>query len=504
MTIITQPQPHFIVDTESERNTGWPDGSRVYCKDTKKSYNLISNVFELIGPGSGSGATWGEIAGTISVQTDLSGALDGKSATTHNHNLANLSEKSYTSLTDKPSIPTPASSVVNETSFGATPTVGTDTTYAREGHTHGTPANPITAHESSYSHSDIALNTSARHSNTNDPTTGQKNALAGTSGTPGDTNKFVTNSDSRNSDSRTPTTHSHPESDVTNLTTDLGNKVTANGAITGATKTKLTYDAKGLVTVGADATTADIADSTNKRYVTDAQLTVIGNTSGTNTGDSSGHSALAPINNPSFTTNITTPAITLGATALTSTAAEYNNLHGLTLSGSNTGDNAANSSSMYIGTTSHALNRSSGAETLAGITLTTPVIGAATGTSVVLTGAITSSGAGIGYATGAGGTVTQGTSRATGVTLNKLCGNITMFSAAVAAQAVSTFTLTNSFIAATDMIVIRHISTTNGGAWNFSVVAAAGTAAITVRNVTTASITEATPLRFTVIKGVTA
>jgi hypothetical protein len=32
-------------------------------------------------------------------------------------------------------------------------------------------------------------------------------------------------------------------------------------------------------------TTADIADSLNKRYVTDANLTVIGNTSGTNTGD---------------------------------------------------------------------------------------------------------------------------------------------------------------------------------------------------------------------------
>ena len=62
-------------------------------------------------------------------------------------------------------------------------------------------------------------------------------------------------------------------------------KVDANSAITGATKTKVTYDAKGLVTAGADATTADIADSSNKRYVTDANLTVIGNTSGTNTGD---------------------------------------------------------------------------------------------------------------------------------------------------------------------------------------------------------------------------
>lgn len=74
-------------------------------------------------------------------------------------------------------------------------------------------------------------------------------------------------------------------SSQTDLQSALDAKVVANTAITGATKTKITYDAKGLVTGGADATTADIADSTNKRYVTDAQLTVIGNTSNTNTGD---------------------------------------------------------------------------------------------------------------------------------------------------------------------------------------------------------------------------
>ena len=65
----------------------------------------------------------------------------------------------------------------------------------------------------------------------------------------------------------------------------LDAKVTSNTAITGATKTKITYDSKGLVTSGTDATTSDISDSTNKRYVTDAQLVVIGNTSGTNTGN---------------------------------------------------------------------------------------------------------------------------------------------------------------------------------------------------------------------------
>ncbi len=74
-------------------------------------------------------------------------------------------------------------------------------------------------------------------------------------------------------------------SNQTDLQTALDLKVDENAAITGATKTKITYDAKGLVTAGADATTADIADSSNKRYVTDANLTVIQNTSGTNTGD---------------------------------------------------------------------------------------------------------------------------------------------------------------------------------------------------------------------------
>ena len=79
-------------------------------------------------------------------------------------------------------------------------------------------------------------------------------------------------------------------SSQTDLQTALDNKVDENTAVVGATKTKITYDAKGLVTAGADATTADIADSLNKRYVNDAQLVVIGNTSGTNTGDNATNS----------------------------------------------------------------------------------------------------------------------------------------------------------------------------------------------------------------------
>lgn len=88
----------------------------------------------------------------------------------------------------------------------------------------------------------------------------------------------------------------------TDQQTALDLKVDENGAITPETKTKITYDAKGLVTSGADATTADIAASTDKNYVTDAEATVIGNTSNTNTGDQNDHTALSNIGSKSHDT----------------------------------------------------------------------------------------------------------------------------------------------------------------------------------------------------------
>ncbi len=65
--------------------------------------------------------------------------------------------------------------------------------------------------------SKLALNYPT-HSNTNDPTSDEKQALAGTYGTPSSTNKYVTNSDPRNTNARTPlahaTTHQSGGSDV--------------------------------------------------------------------------------------------------------------------------------------------------------------------------------------------------------------------------------------------------------------------------------------------------
>jgi len=88
--------------------------------------------------------------------------------------------------------------------------------------------------------------------------------------------------------------------------TDLTSKMTGNTAITGATKTKITYDTKGLVTAGTDATTADIASSTDKRYVTDAQLVIMGNTSGKNTGDQEASTVIVTPTGTLVSTNVQT------------------------------------------------------------------------------------------------------------------------------------------------------------------------------------------------------
>lgn len=62
-------------------------------------------------------------------------------------------------------------------------------------------------------------------------------------------------------------------------------------------------------------------------------------------------------------------------------------------------------------------------------------------------------GIGIGYGTGGGGAITQATSRTTGVTLNALSGQITMFTAAGSTTAAS-FTVTDSAVKATDTVEV--------------------------------------------------
>jgi hypothetical protein len=113
--------------------------------------------------------------------------------------------------------------------------------------------------------------------------------------------------------------------------------------------------------------------------------------------------------------------------------------------------------------------------------------------------------AGIGYTTGAGGSETQLTSKATGVTLNKITGLITMNNAALAGAAEVSFVLTNSAITSTDMLIVHHVSGGTAGAYMTQCSAVgSGTATITVSNVSAGSLSEAIVLRYMVLKSVDA
>jgi hypothetical protein len=105
-----------------------------------------------------------------------------------------------------------------------------------------------------------------------------------------------------------------------------------------------------------------------------------------------------------------------------------------------------------------------------------------------------------GYGIGAGGAVTQVTNKSTGVTLDTRCGQITMNVANLAANTAVSFVLTNSQIAATDVLILNHVSGGTLGTYNFVPRCAAGSATISVRNVTAGDLAEAVVIAFAIIK----
>lgn len=180
-------------------------------------------------------------------------------------------------------------------------------------------------------------------------------------------------------------------------------------------------------------------------------------------------------------TNVTasgTLAVT-GATTLSSTLAAGNT--------SITGTLAVSSTANVVGNFTVATNKL--------------VVTAASG-NVASAGSIlsTSGTGGIGYATGAGGTVTQGTNRTTGVTINKVTGAITLVSAA-GSTTPATFTVTNSTVAATDTVLVSQKSGTD--LYDISVSrVAAGEFDITF-STKSGTTTEQPVFNFVVLKGVT-
>lgn len=113
---------------------------------------------------------------------------------------------------------------------------------------------------------------------------------------------------------------------------------------------------------------------------------------------------------------------------------------------------------------------------------------------------------GIGYTIGAGGAVTQDTSRTTGVTLNNITGAITTSSVSLAAEATADFTVTNSAVAIGDTVVLSMRSGSNSGGTLINVITvAAGSFGIRVHNGNVAAGTAETGaiiINYAVIKAV--
>lgn len=114
-------------------------------------------------------------------------------------------------------------------------------------------------------------------------------------------------------------------------------------------------------------------------------------------------------------------------------------------------------------------------------------------------------GGGLGYGTGAGGTVTQLTSKSTAVTLNKPVGRITLSNAALGASTSTAFVVNNSLVAATDTIILSiQDSISSNLAYQATISGVgAGSFTVAIRNVSAGSLSDAITINFAVIKGAT-
>jgi hypothetical protein len=126
-----------------------------------------------------------------------------------------------------------------------------------------------------------------------------------------------------------------------------------------------------------------------------------------------------------------------------------------------------------------------------------------TGATSVLVSSATGS---LGYSTGAGGTVTQATSKSTAVTLNKPTGRITMNNAALAASTTVEFTFNNSLITGSPVLVLMISgNVADGAAYNLGTRSlSGGSIIIGVRNVTAGSLSEPMEISYVLIGGATA
>ncbi len=125
--------------------------------------------------------------------------------------------------------------------------------------------------------------------------------------------------------------------------------------------------------------------------------------------------------------------------------------------------------------------------------------------AVTIPGSLSLTGGTLGYGTGAGGTVTQATSKSTAVTLNKPCGRITTHSATMTAGQNIIFLFNNSLIGSDSGICIG-IGAGSAFADSYRTwigYSSAGQAYVGLENITTGLLSDAVEIVFQVISGAT-
>ncbi len=305
--------------------------------------------------------------------------------------------------------------------------------------------------------------------------------------------------------------------------------VDAKGRITSAASTSIT----GLLTTGVQtiAGAKTFSSTISGDLAGNVTGNVTGNLTGNVTGDVSGNAGTATngvtlagsqtLTNKTLTSPVlTTPTLGVASATSVNKVAITAPASSATITISNGKTLAVTNSLTLTGTDGTVMTFPTATDTVVGLaatqtltnktltapTMTAPVLGVASGTSLAVSGLLKSSSptAGLGYATGAGGTVTQSTSKSTGVTLSTVSGQITLNNASLAAATIVSFVLTNTAIAATDVLVLNHVSGGTVGSYGLNAQCAAGSATINIRNNTAGSLGEAIVLSFVLIKGVTA
>lgn len=181
-------------------------------------------------------------------------------------------------------------------------------------------------------------------------------------------------------------------------------------------------------------------------------------------------------------------------------------ISGVTFTGSFTGLTLVESTTLTGLTTTNGGNLRLSGNTLSSTNTNGNINLTPNGTGQVLTTAP------LGYGTGAGGTVTQLTSRTTGVTLDKITGEIVLFAGSIAGHEADEFTLTNSLIGANDVIMLCIKSGAAAATRKYyqvhAVAVSAGSCVISVGNIDNASIpsagTESPVIQFVILKGAVA